>query len=140
VSSPRGTRGVARVLVLWGPVAAHLLLIFTLSSVPHLPAPPGRLTDKQAHAIAYGLLAGLICRALSGARLTGVTAGRALAAVLLATAYGVTDEWHQSFVPGRESDVADLYADALGAALAAVACFSCGIIGRFWREDREPAP
>ena len=133
--TPRGAwrRDAARLLSLWGPVAAHLLLIFTLSSFPGLPAPPGRLTDKQAHAIAYAVLAGLLCRALAGGRLSGLTAGRALAALLLATIYGATDEWHQSFVPGRESDVADLYADAAGAAIAAAGCFSCGIIGRFWR-------
>ena len=32
--------------------------------------------------------------------------------------YGATDEWHQSFVPGRDADVRDLVADAVGAALA----------------------
>jgi VanZ family protein len=126
-------RRVARGLSLWAPVAAQLLLIFALSSASQLPAPPGRLSDKQAHAIAYAVLALLLCRALAGGRLSGLTAGRVVVAALLTVAYGATDEWHQSFVPGRQSDVADLYADAMGAALAAAACFSCGIIGRFRR-------
>jgi hypothetical protein len=39
-------------------------------------------------------------------------------AVLIVSAFGVTDEWHQSFVPGRSCDVFDWLADTLGAALA----------------------
>jgi len=132
-------RRALQALWLWLPVAAHMLVIFLLSSSSSLPAPPGRLSDKQAHAIAYAVLAGLICRALAGGRRAGLTAGRALAAALLAVAYGMTDEWHQSFVPGRQSEVADLYADALGAALGAVACFSCGIIERFRRRGAAAA-
>ena len=126
-------------MALWGPVAAHMLLIFALSSVPRLPAPPGGLSDKQAHALAYAVLALLLCRALAGGSLWRVTAGRAALAATLAIAYGATDEWHQSFVPGRESDLADLFADAAGAGLAAAACFACGIIGRFRRGGRGAA-
>ena len=37
----------------------------------------------------------------------------------LASLYGATDEFHQSFVPGRDSDVLDWVADTLGAALGA---------------------
>jgi len=39
-------------------------------------------------------------------------------AVLIVSAFGVTDEWHQSFVPGRSCDVFDWLADTTGAALA----------------------
>jgi len=39
-------------------------------------------------------------------------------AVLTVSAFGVTDEWHQSFVPGRDCDVFDWLSDTLGAALA----------------------
>lgn len=38
--------------------------------------------------------------------------------VLLCICYGITDEWHQSFVPGRTPDLLDLRNDAIGAALA----------------------
>lgn len=43
--------------------------------------------------------------------------GKALV-VLFCFAYGITDEFHQSFVPGRSPDVMDLRNDAIGAALA----------------------
>ncbi|HSH41142.1 MAG TPA: VanZ family protein, partial [Arenicellales bacterium] len=35
----------------------------------------------------------------------------------LAVLYGISDEWHQSFVPGREPDVLDVLADGVGAAV-----------------------
>jgi len=41
-----------------------------------------------------------------------------LAVVLLCLLYGVTDEFHQSFVPGRTPDVLDLRNDTIGAAIA----------------------
>ncbi|MFR7493389.1 MAG: VanZ family protein [Adlercreutzia sp.] len=45
----------------------------------------------------------------------------ALVAVALASLYAVTDEFHQSFVPGRVCDPADWLTDTLGAALGASA-------------------
>lgn len=47
----------------------------------------------------------------------------ALAALALASLYGVSDEVHQLFVPGRMCDPADWVTDTLGAALGA--CLSC---------------
>jgi hypothetical protein len=41
-----------------------------------------------------------------------------LIVVLLCALYGITDEYHQSFVPGRAPDIMDLRNDAIGAALA----------------------
>ena len=38
---------------------------------------------------------------------------------LVTVAFGVSDEIHQSFVPGRDADVLDVVADALGAAVGA---------------------
>lgn len=32
--------------------------------------------------------------------------------------YGLSDEWHQSFVPGRDADLLDWVADTLGASIA----------------------
>jgi VanZ family protein len=101
-------------LFLWGPVLAHMALIFFLSSITHADM-PGGISDKVAHFLVYGLLGFLILRALSGGSLNGMTAVRAIAAVVLAGLYGVTDEIHQFFVPGRNSDVLDIVADTLGA-------------------------
>ena len=103
---------------LWGPVALQMLVIFAASSIPNLGALPGGISDKSGHGLGYGLLGAVLLRALAGGRLRGVTWRRAAAAVLLATAYGVSDEFHQWFVPGRSPDPFDVLADSTGAASA----------------------
>ncbi len=85
--------------------------IFGASSRSHVAAPPVANVDKYGHFLVYGLLATLTARLGNG--------GRAAAAALVATSiFGLTDEWHQSFVPGRSCDVWDWVADTSGAALA----------------------
>jgi VanZ family protein len=39
----------------------------------------------------------------------------ALITIAFCSLYALSDEWHQSFVPGRSSDVLDWIADTLGA-------------------------
>jgi VanZ family protein len=118
-------------LRLWGPVAAYMLLIFLASSFERLPTIGGGLSDKHLHALAYAGLALLTFRAFADARFDRLTAARGLAAVVVAVVYGISDEWHQHFVPGRTSDVLDLLADAAGAILAVGLLWACGIIRRF---------
>jgi VanZ family protein len=104
-------------LFLWGPVVLMLAVIFTASSIPDLTSLPGNISDKSGHSIGYGMLGGLILRALAGGRLRGVTWMRGIAAIVLATLYGVTDEFHQLFVPGRSADRYDVLADCVGATM-----------------------
>lgn len=111
---------VRRPLFLWGPVVIQMALIFVASSIPDLGPLPGP-SDKSWHSAGYALLGGLLLRAFAGGRLSGVTWPRAITAVLLTTLYGVSDEFHQTFVPGRSADRFDLLADGIGAALAAIA-------------------
>lgn len=69
--------------------------------------------DKVVHFAIYGLLATLVCRLGTGWR-------AAVWAFLATAAFGATDEWHQSFIPGRSTELADWLADVLGAAVAVV--------------------
>ena len=87
-------------------------LIFFASSRSHV-ASPGftKVDDKFAHFAVYGLLATLVCRLGRGWQVAFWT-------LLVVSAYGASDEWHQSFVPGRSTDVRDWIADTLGAAIA----------------------
>jgi VanZ family protein len=94
-----------------------LLVIFAASSIPNLTRLPGDISDKSGHSIGYAMLGGLILRAFAGGRLSGVTWTRCLAAIVLATLYGVSDECHQLFVPGRSADRYDVLADAVGASI-----------------------
>jgi VanZ family protein len=116
VASTFQRSGSSRALVLWGPVALYALAIFVESSISHIPAFPSGFTDKDGHALLYAGLAGLVLRAVSGARWGGVTLRAGGMAVALSAFYGFTDEFHQWFVPGRTADVYDWVADCTGAA------------------------
>lgn len=78
-----------------------------------------------AHGALYFVLGGLAWLwARAG---LGVSPGRGLiVAVVFAVLYGVSDEWHQSFVPGRSPDALDVVADGFGALAAAVALWGAG--------------
>ncbi|MEE2612835.1 MAG: VanZ family protein [Acidobacteriota bacterium] len=114
----------------WGPAWVTMVLIFVLSSISGLGPIPGGVDDGVAHALQYAVLAALLLRGLAGARWRGVGVRVAALAVLLATLYGVTDEAHQWFVPGRTAEVTDLVADALGAAVAAGVICGWSIVRR----------
>lgn len=92
------------------PAAIAGIIVFA-SSRSTVAGPSIENFDKVEHFAAYGLLATLICRMGLGWR--GAVLG-----LLLTSAFGASDEWHQSFVPGRSSDVFDWVADTLGATLA----------------------
>jgi VanZ family protein len=106
------------VVWIWGPAFLQMIVIFAFSSIPNLTATPLDVTDHTGHFIGYALLGALVVRAVARGRWQGVTPRAALAAWVLSAAYGITDEWHQEFVPGRSPAVDDWIADALGAAAA----------------------
>ena len=101
----------------WGPALLQMAAIFVLSSQPRLPSLPGGLTGYTGHTIGYFILAVALLRGFARGRWQGATPGAAAGAWLFAAAYGASDEFHQSFVPGRDSSVADWLADLAGAAL-----------------------
>ncbi|HEX5473181.1 MAG TPA: VanZ family protein [Vicinamibacterales bacterium] len=115
-------------LWLWGPAVVQMAIIFMASSIPNLSALPGGMSDKTGHGIGYAILGALVLRALARGRWRGVTWRAVLLTILIATVYGITDEFHQAFVPGRTPDVHDVVADATGAALAACAAGLWGIL------------
>ncbi len=106
------------------PVTLVMGIIFFLSHQPatELALPPITGVDKLAHAVAYAVLAASLLYGLEPVmrhrhkpRVTG------LVVVVLCLAYGMTDELHQSFIPGRVPSLADLVADGTGAALLVLA-------------------
>ena len=85
-------------------------VIFYLSSLPG-DAVPGRF-GYLGHFLEYALLGILLLVALSGRT---DAAGLLAASVMIASAYGITDEVHQAFVPGRMPELADWMVDTAGA-------------------------
>jgi len=109
--------------------------IFFFSSLHSAPLPPG-VTDKPAHAIGYFGFGVVIARALGGGFPPRLTLRQVLVGIVFASLYAVSDEYHQSFVAGRTSDVADWFADTTGASLSLFACWAWTIIGS---RSRQPA-
>ena len=99
----------------WLPALILMVVIFAFSSRSgnELPNFGGwdYVVKKSAHGIGYGLLALSYLHALPNRNYK--------LAWFLAVLYSLTDEFHQSFVPGRRSSLEDVFVfDAIGAILA----------------------
>ncbi len=94
-------------LLRWVPALAWAAANFWASAPPQLVELPWVLSwDKLQHCGAY---------AVGGAAFALALGGRSpWLAVALGVLYGASDELHQWFVPGRNPDVRDWVADALG--------------------------
>ena len=107
-------------LATWLPPLALMAVIFYFSAQPSLDSGLGLIDQigrKVIHFAEYALLCFLLWRALE----TSTNPRRAvLLAFVLASAYAVTDEYHQSFVEGRHGTPVDWLIDSAGAAAAAL--------------------
>ena len=104
------------------PAILYAALIFTLSSIPSLSPPPLglHLSDKFYHFTEYALF-GYLCSRAFYYQSNRVLRDFALILVLVVgSLYAISDELHQSFVPGRYPEVADFVADVFGLILAVV--------------------
>jgi VanZ family protein len=109
------------------PAIFAAVLIWFLSSQSILPKPKGIFGyDKLQHLLAFAVLSGGVGLWVPpdkwkdrGLLFMFITAG-------IGSAYGIVDEVHQFFVPGRDCNVWDWIADTLGAMIgAAAAAFIC---------------
>ena len=101
------------------PLAAAMGTIFLLSHQPgnRLSLPPFPGIDKIGHMMIYGTLAGTAILAFS-ARQKDTRPQRVMfLTVAFCLLYGISDEFHQSFIPGRSASVLDVVADCGGAAM-----------------------
>lgn len=89
-------------------------LIYWLSDQSSLPTPKWfEHQDKLHHFSAYLVMSVLAWRSMR--HLVKSPIILALVSVIFCSLYGVSDEWHQSFVDGRSSDIFDWVADTCGA-------------------------
>lgn len=101
----------------WGPALIVMSIIFLFSSQPSNELPSfdwaDTLVKKGGHMLGYGLLSASYSYAMKG------STKRYWLAWTLTILYAITDEIHQSFVPGRHASMWDvLFFDNLGAVAA----------------------
>lgn len=114
-----------------------MVVIFAFSSFPASELPnfdrADRIVKKGGHALGYGLLALSYLRGLKGDN-KDVHSRWLYLAWVMAVLYSATDEFHQSFIPGRQPAATDILIDALGAAVALL------LAGRYYKQKRPVIP
>jgi hypothetical protein len=107
---------IALIIWFWAPAVLWMALIYYSSSIhgediPKIDIPN---IDKLIHFIEYFILGALLVRAFAN------SSGKAnfnfilLLSILIASAYGVLDEFHQRFVAGRSPEIFDVLSDIIG--------------------------
>ncbi|HGY57031.1 MAG TPA: VanZ family protein [Caldithrix abyssi] len=93
-----------------------MLFIFVMSSIPDLTQPVlvFDYSDKLIHFVVFGILGVLMARGFARSGNVFIRQHYVLTSIVFAVLFALTDEWHQSFVPGRTADWLDWLADTLG--------------------------
>ena len=116
----------------WGWPLALALTVFVASGGSSVAGPDIVNIDKVAHFSVFGLLATLVARTQPPRRWW--------LGLVMASLYGMADEFRQSFTPGRAVEVADWVADTLGAAVAVTAYSLWGAYRRLLETNLRGRP
>lgn len=115
-----------RLLIRWGPAVCVMITIFLFSSQPKGTLPDFGGADfgvkKFSHAFIYALLAVMMLWGIRGNE--RVAWQHLVGAFVLTVLYAVTDEYHQTYVAGRDGQLFDVGVDAVGATI--------GLVIRLW--------
>lgn len=104
----------------WVPVYVYLILIFVISSISFSPLEVGVGDGRKIsvnpwlHIGEYALLGFLFYRAFINSDKVFLKKYSFVLAIVFAIAYGITDELHQLFVPGRLCSFKDVICDGVG--------------------------
>jgi VanZ family protein len=112
---------VKHLIIRFLPALAWMVFIFIMSSQEQFPGTFGVsifLLTVVAHLFLYGTLSLLLLFAFAGSQRP--TRSMMAVAIICAALYGVSDEFHQSFVPGRDASVFDLCVNTVGATVAVI--------------------
>ncbi len=124
------TADARRLLVAWIPALLYMALIWSVSSMstPDFPVRAFPFRDKGVHAVLYAGLAFLVAHACLRSFEGRARIRIALVACFVTIMWGFLDEVHQAFVPGRSADLADLFADGIGALGGSSIRFATGAV------------
>ncbi len=116
---------IVKQLNAWLPVVLWAFLIFRFSSgtIPVASAVYWQdfAVKKFGHVLLFGILSVFVYRAFRINKVNRKNA--AIWAVVIATFYGATDEYHQFFTQGREARIRDVFIDSVGATLIVLAVY-----------------
>ena len=113
-----------KVYLVYVPLIIYWIILFTATSLPAANLPSVAISDKIKHFGAFFGLSVLLSLTLLYQNKNLLFKNYFLAASLvISSIYGLLDEIHQSFVPGRNSEFLDWVADSLGAAVGVFVVF-----------------
>ncbi len=119
-----------KTLFKWLPAVLLMAAIFIFSSIPSKEMPFFGVLDflvkKSGHMLGYALLGFAYLRAFNTKSKWAY-----LAALLAVMLYAFSDEFHQSFVPGRNSSIIDVAIDTAGAGLGMIAVNFIPVLRKF---------
>lgn len=111
----RNNKIMGKFIILWFPVLVCTGIIFYASSLPASDIPPlFPFQDIAFHFIIYSMLALFFCRGLRNSRPRTQFARNVFITAVFVFLYALSDEFHQSFVPGRFASGFDVFIDTLG--------------------------
>lgn len=109
--------------LLWLPLIGYMVVIFLLSAqrprkVIPLPSP------YFLHIVEYFILALLMFRVINGGFHKKIAVKTTALVACFSLLYAISDEFHQSFVPGRNADPWDVLADFAGIVVGLMVIFA----------------
>jgi VanZ family protein len=113
---------VGIILWFWTPVALWMGILYYSSSIPGSDLPKFNIPniDKLFHSVEYLILGALIARAFANCSDKMSFKLILLLSILIASSYGVLDEFHQRFVSGRSPEIFDILSDIIGSLFGAL--------------------
>ena len=106
----------------WVPLYVYAGFIFYLSSVPRaLPDIGIPFLDKILHVCGYAVFGLIASRAFRNSSRKVFLENFKIFAILVSIAYGISDEFHQALVPGRQFSIFDMIADGIGGVIGVFA-------------------
>jgi GT2 family glycosyltransferase len=106
---------------LWGPVILWAGFIFFLSNIPYLKTGLNYdfILRKCAHISEYFVLTVLLVRALFNSSMIKLSHIYVIS-FIFSVLYAFSDEFHQTFIPGRHAGVQDVFIDSCGIAIGII--------------------
>jgi VanZ family protein len=110
-----------KVYLVYVPLIVYWIMLFIATTIPVSSLPSVDVSDKLKHFGAFlGLSVLLSLTLIYQNKILLFKKYFMVAAFVISSLYGLLDEIHQSFVPGRNSEFLDWFADSVGAAIGII--------------------